>query len=698
MLLSAAAAAIFVVGTTVRQVFIDAHPLPYWDQWDFLDALERYFAGQYSLLDLWAQHNEHRILFPRLLFFADALWFGATNRFLVSVALTLQGVHAWLLYRLARATGAGPSPLLAATAAICLFHASQIWNFVWGFQVQFVLVYLSCTAAFFALARHLETRAIRWLLACLLAGFVAIGSMANGLFVWPFLVSLAVQLRAPARTIVTLTAVGALAVAAYLIDYQTPGPNLGPLHALRRPFALVVHLLAFFGSPAWGTGEGRAITVGTLTLVVILVTLARRLRVWREQRPSEAVLLHVLLFVLCTGALAASGRVHLPIEDVATSRYATPVLMAWAAVAILLVGDRMVRRRWWRTGGVVLLLVVLTWSEIDYRRSADSLYGTQDDGAACLQVGIADPAALRLVHGVDARTIEKRSHVLRRRRLSVFGDGLQFLIGTSLSDHFLVRPGTLATASVDAVEDVEGIPGALRFTGWTYDPATGAAADKILLVDSRRRIVGLGRRHMERPDVAKPGMGIDLQVGWRAWGRIDMESNRPYLFATFADGTATRIADGRAPASEPGRVFSPGARVAPLLSVEARGDWLRFGDQPGLPGGLDVGIVLTTWNGADQCTGTLRAVLAVPAGVRALEVPFTTGPDATGSSLRLLDARAERELAYLVVPTQAQECWNVWRVDLARGEERPTLLVLDVEDRGSGFGQWVGLGEPRWIP
>ena len=47
------------------------HPLFYWDQWDVVRAYHRWIDGGDGLSLLFAQHNEHRIAFPRLIFLAD---------------------------------------------------------------------------------------------------------------------------------------------------------------------------------------------------------------------------------------------------------------------------------------------------------------------------------------------------------------------------------------------------------------------------------------------------------------------------------------------------------------------------------------------------------------------------------------------------------------------------------------------------
>ena len=51
-------------------IFRDGVDIPFWDEWDGTAPLfEKMAAGTLGFADFFAQHNEHRILFPRLIFF-----------------------------------------------------------------------------------------------------------------------------------------------------------------------------------------------------------------------------------------------------------------------------------------------------------------------------------------------------------------------------------------------------------------------------------------------------------------------------------------------------------------------------------------------------------------------------------------------------------------------------------------------------
>ena len=51
-------------------IFRNGVDTPFWDEWDGTAPLfEKMAAGTLGFADFFAQHNQHRILFPRLIFF-----------------------------------------------------------------------------------------------------------------------------------------------------------------------------------------------------------------------------------------------------------------------------------------------------------------------------------------------------------------------------------------------------------------------------------------------------------------------------------------------------------------------------------------------------------------------------------------------------------------------------------------------------
>ena len=100
--------------------------LPRLDQWEFIPFLEKAYNGTLSWHDFWAQHNEHRIVFPRLVFLLLAK-LTAWNLYYEVAANLLLGLLIFILIAwqahvgYARCQLPAALSLFMATLAMCLF-------------------------------------------------------------------------------------------------------------------------------------------------------------------------------------------------------------------------------------------------------------------------------------------------------------------------------------------------------------------------------------------------------------------------------------------------------------------------------------------------------------------------------------------------------------------------------------------------
>lgn len=157
---------------------------PFWDQWDAEGALlfDPWLRGDLQWGELFSAHNEHRILFTRLLalllFSLNGLWNpileAVANAFLHVGALALLTVLAW------RSAGKGSLPFLAGLA-LCVFllpHGYE--NTLFGFQSQFYFVLAFSFGALWLLATARVFGGGWW--AGLALACMACFSLASGIF------------------------------------------------------------------------------------------------------------------------------------------------------------------------------------------------------------------------------------------------------------------------------------------------------------------------------------------------------------------------------------------------------------------------------------------------------------------------------------------------------------------------------------
>jgi hypothetical protein len=210
----------------VRRFGVD---LPWWDEWKDMGVLERFNEGTLGFSTLFAQFNEHRPLFPRLLTLADAALFHWNRVAEMYVIATLLILCTWLMFRFVRVYWAHPlTPLFFLPIAWTLLSWRQWENLLIGFQTCFGLLVAGTVLAFCSLHR---TRTFdRFLLTATVAAFVASFSISGGLFIWPLgLAQLLVQgwygkpdERPHPGTLTLWAGVGTLTWVLFFVGYHVP--------------------------------------------------------------------------------------------------------------------------------------------------------------------------------------------------------------------------------------------------------------------------------------------------------------------------------------------------------------------------------------------------------------------------------------------------------------------------------------------
>jgi len=695
------AAAGIVVATLVQVVRL-YHPLPFWDQWDFVGSLHWYFDGAYGARDLWSQHNEHRIVVPRLLFFADALWFGGRNVFLIACTLATSLLLAVLLFRAWRAgwrPGGARTMSAAAVVLAAAFSAVQLENLIWGFQVQFVLVYMAAFASFLALqatararAEGRGGRATAAFALAVLAATVSTLSMANGTLVWPVLVALALVLRLPWRLVALLAALGALLLAAYFTDYRTLAQHR-LTGGLLEPHRLLLYAAAYLGGPFRGFGLPVAATLGAVALLAGAVALVAAVRLAACRAAAPAILANVV-FLLGTAGATALGRMHFDAEQAMSGRYSTPVLWLWCSLWL-----------WWSrcrpaAGGraplahaAAVAFVALLWSqqghgvwEVEHRPLR------QEVVKRMLQVGTRDDAALAETHGVPPLHVLIAASALREHRLSVFTGNEHEQIGSRALDRYELAPAGRVVGMITAAERIADSACGHRVRGWAWDLERRRPVATVVVLDQRGVIVGLASGGFPL-DGDEPGCPPELTTArWQGYAAIAPDG--PSVLAACAideEGRAHPLTGSCAAHSTLVGVERLGEAIEGPITVE--GGFEVDGQPPGVPGLPPPHTAYASWCGSDRRFGKiLIGPLRLPA---TFGVPFLTGPSSFAQRMWIVDMETGLVVAALTdIPVVGD--WRVWVCELPPALRDRDLALVAVDD-GHRFGQWLGIGLPHHL-
>ena len=425
------AAALVPLGCLVAVMLRYSLDMPYLDQWEFVPLLAKSFEGPITLGDLWAQHNEHRLIFPRLIMLALAhlsrwnlRWELAAN-VVLGTALFLALAH--LLRRTAARAGRVANPWLVPLLSLLVFSMSQWENWLLGWQLTEFLNILAAVLGIILLTRApCRTRHFAGAIAL---GVVATYSFANGLLYW--IVAAPALRTGPAPTQRRrggLWAVAFLVTAAsYLHGYSTPSYHPSLITMLQHPVHFAIYVLKYLGNPLvnW-SGTGAAIA-GAAGLAVFLGLERRLLR--RHGRTPLVAPVALALYAIASAAITGVGRVGFGADQAMSPRYITFANLLWFANLSFVVlasiehppeAERRVRlpRAWLPALAVAGLLAFASlygayrWTErYHYRIEARGALLTGDD----LEM-------LRRLHPEPEKILERRP-LLERHGLTIFAPG-----------------------------------------------------------------------------------------------------------------------------------------------------------------------------------------------------------------------------------------------------------------------------------
>ncbi len=523
-------------------------PVPAWDMWTgALDFAIR--AESEGLAPWWERHNEHRIVLPRLLYWAEYHLFHSSSKALIAlnylfVALVALFFNAALRLRLSEGTGArnpagdGDSLSIGLFIAAWLFLWIQRENLIWAFQSAFFLAFLLPLGAFAFFEASLSgKRSGRWFAACLVGGVLSVGTMANGLLALPVMLVFAIALRQSLPRVALLALAALLCTVAYFHGFEPLEANRSPAAALlQAPGEALGFILLYLGNPFFhlvgGGAAGRAlgIAMGAFLALLWLHAIYRLLK-GRLGGTAAVTLLCFIAYVGASATATAAGRASFSYAYAVGSRYATPGLMAWAAVAVLsapLLKALLCGR--WRPavlGLAALLSLAMLLAQSRALWDGPSTYRTETDaGALALELGARDPL-FESILSPTPEVLPPIAEGARERGLSVFGQfpwsGLRERLGVSAPP---LDGLPSCQGAVTAAAALEESPRFLRVSGWLLDAGGGSAPRLVSFITLDGRVAGF----------ALTSQRARSQQTWAALGREQPSGEFiGYLLADAAD-------------------------------------------------------------------------------------------------------------------------------------------------------------------
>jgi len=507
--------------------------VPYGDEWTLLPLFAKCHDHQLTLADLFRQHNEHRIVFPKLIYLAFANWthWNVKAEMFFSVLLA-GGASAGTYFLLAQSVPGTTRKrlLLWALINLLIFAPVQAENWLWGFQLQVFIPNLSLTGCL-ALWDSRPGGMVRFGGLCLLAT-VASFSFGGGLLLWPVLAFYFFLRAERARWLIAWGAGFLLVVRVYFAGYERQpiaGPEMG------NPLDYLVYFIEFLGLAVSRSSltTGAAITAATIGAAALLVYVALARFCWqsaRETRVAAAPWLALGAYAICSAALAAWTRVGGGPQQALNSRYATISLNLYvgliglAAVAAHAARATPLQTKFSRTitsAQAPIFAAILALSAVSFPAAIDHmeiLRRVRLDGLAHLQfakiIGVSDKLrnalliatpVSGLMHDVDlADRLGLLAPPLRHSPMLQDGENQP-----QRSSAEFGRFDRLAQKDGDIIEA----------SGWCFLPDRGEPATCVALAykaDGNWIAFALSEHRETRPDIVKEMRNRKyLGAGWR---------------------------------------------------------------------------------------------------------------------------------------------------------------------------------------
>jgi hypothetical protein len=503
------ACGIWTVGVGAKQIITSHSLVPFWDEWTEMDAIATAPNHQPPLSWLWSQHNEHRIVFYRLLLLADVRVFHGNHWIsfwsMLAVQLLSLACIAWMLHfcglrgTLWRA--------IVGLAGFALFSPAQWENFRWAFQITFLLpgfLLLLALSAILKYQRSIQQLRPQWVYLALsiLAAAVATYSCANGILLWPLLLLVSIALVPRVEVIAGHAGFGAMFVGLYLYHYVSPPDSSSPLESLRHPLRVCGYVAEYLGVThiLWGVRISDSFAISTGLFGLLAASAIVVMALWRQKRePLQFALLSMAFFAAATAILTALGRLNLGLEQAFSSRYQTFNLLFWFSIGslLLLLVDSVYP--FLRTLLLATMVAAMLFASGTFTLALQtSRTRTQraEAAATTLLSGVPDKDAIDVLYDRPA-VVWRDADYFRQQQLFMFSDPKNDQLGRLLSSAYQISPSLRCEGRVTAAQQLPpgellgGDSGAFGISGIARDRGSQAPVRRLVFV-SDNTIVGYG--------------------------------------------------------------------------------------------------------------------------------------------------------------------------------------------------------------
>ncbi len=308
--------------------------MPYWDDYDsVLNWINQFITNHNNLKFIFymllRQHNEHRILFDRIIVLSDYYLFHSIN-FIYLNFIGYAGLLAlfFIIILIGKNKGLSiyeliPLPFLLLSLAqyelisFAMASLQQYWEFLFSLSAI-----IAVTAP--------DKPSTNNFLACFLLAVAASFTSAGGLIVFPVVLIFLIYTKNTRHSIIWLASSSLVFILYFVIlKYHPTGILISShIYALEHPLLYLAYIFSFIGSMAGSTGLIFGILFFLISIIMML-----------KYHNKNLDILFITLFILSTSAAAGLSRMGLGIGQALSSRYTIYSSVYLALLYILIINQ-----------------------------------------------------------------------------------------------------------------------------------------------------------------------------------------------------------------------------------------------------------------------------------------------------------------------------------------------------------------------
>ncbi len=342
--------------------------MPHYDQWQCeAPIFKKFLEHQLTFADLWAQHNEHRMFFPRLVYLPLAYfthWNVKAELIATWLCVCIVSFSVYRMHRNVSGPISAPEMIPFIAANVLIFSPASVDAWLWGVSLANLLP-MACIIGAMAVACS-NRPPNRRLGLCAVLATIATFSTASGLLCWILCAPLLFLRTDPPRwrkwrrwPVLAWTGGFILTTTAYFYHYTRPAHHPPPTESLQHPLDMLSFLLLYQGNPLTFLTQNDyfllrqdnpltfftqtdyfliARIIGGTMLTLMMLAGGYLLYRWHDDQLRDRALIWTILgaYSIGNGILIAVSRMGIGIGAAVWTRYASYALLLPVALIFLL--------------------------------------------------------------------------------------------------------------------------------------------------------------------------------------------------------------------------------------------------------------------------------------------------------------------------------------------------------------------------